>query len=81
MTEPIEQTAVLEALRKLARRSHYYCEDSWYSCPKAEDGSANDAKGGDCDCGADEHNAEVERAFAEALRIASNEQILKEKQA
>src|SRR3990167_7975987 len=28
------------ALKKLGRRSHYYCEDSWYSCPKAEDGCA-----------------------------------------
>lgn len=65
-------TDALEALRKLARRSHYHCEDPWYSCPKAEDGSANDAKGNDCDCGADDHNANVELVFAEAMRIASN---------
>lgn len=36
--------------------------------------SANYAKGGDCECGADKHNTEVERVFAEALRIASNGQ-------
>ena len=31
---------------------HYYCEDSWYSCPKAEDGCANEGAGKECNCGA-----------------------------
>ena len=47
-------------LKKLAHRVHTYCEDSWYSCPKAEDGCLNEAQGDDCTCGADKHNAEVE---------------------
>ena len=47
-----------DALR-LAVRPHYYCEDSWYSCPKAEGGCANDACGEECNCGADEHNTKV----------------------
>jgi hypothetical protein len=38
---------------------HYYCEDSWYSCPLAEDGSSR-PNDGICDCGAEEHNAKVD---------------------
>ena len=30
---------------------HYYCEDSWYSCPQSPEGSCNEAKGKNCDCG------------------------------
>ena len=57
-------SAGLERLAALAKRSHYYCEDSWYSCPKAEDGCANESRGHECDCGADEHNAEVDALMA-----------------
>lgn len=42
------------------KRSHYYCEDSWYSCPKAEDGCANEDEGPDCNCGAEEYNAKID---------------------
>ena len=49
----------LEALLAESRRSHYYCEDCWYSCPKAPDGCCNDAAGDECDCGADEWNARI----------------------
>jgi hypothetical protein len=38
------------------RWRHNYCEDGWYSCPKAEDGCLNDAVGDDCNCGADDAN-------------------------
>lgn len=48
------------ALVLLATRQHYYCEDSWYSCPKAEGGCLNEAWGSDCNCGADEHNKRVD---------------------
>lgn len=48
-------------MRELAMRTHYSCEDSWYSCPKSTDGCANENEGTECNCGADEHNAEVER--------------------
>lgn len=52
---------LIEQLGELAKRGHRYCEDSWYSCPLAEDGCANDNLPKDkCDCGADEHNANVE---------------------
>lgn len=43
------------------RRSHLYCEDSWYSCPKHEDGCSNDAYDADeCNCGADEENKTID---------------------
>ena len=64
-------TAGLEALRKLAYRSHYYCDDKWYSCPKSEGGCENDTHGDECTCGADEHNEEVNKAFEVAME-ASN---------
>ena len=60
----IKQTCT--ELASLARRKHYYCEDSWYSCPKAEGGCANDAEGGECNCGADKHNAKVDALLAAA---------------
>lgn len=53
----------LNKLKDLALRNHYYCEDSWYSCPKHPDGSAKD-NDGECDCGADNHNAEVLKVYA-----------------
>lgn len=57
----------LERMAALAKRSHTYCEDGWYSCPKAEDGCYNESRGPECDCGADEHNAEVEALLVELL--------------
>ena len=53
----------IEALEN-NKRTHYYCEDSWYSCPKHEDGCANDAQGDECSCGADDANVEIDKAIA-----------------
>jgi len=62
------QRDAIERLLKLARKAHYCCEDSWYSCPLAEDVCANDLYPKDeCNCGADERNAEVD-AIAATLR-------------
>ncbi len=58
---------LVEELTKLAKRNHYYCEDTWYSCPKAEDGCANEGAGDECNCGADEHNAEVAAAYVKLV--------------
>jgi hypothetical protein len=58
----------LEALEN-NRWTHYYCEDTWYSCPKHEEGCANDSEGDECNCGADKANAEIEAAIA-SLRQA-----------
>jgi hypothetical protein len=52
----------LEALEN-NRRTHYYCEDIWYSCPKHEDGCANEAEGDECNCGADKANQEIDNAI------------------
>ena len=52
----------LEALGS-NRRTHHYCEDTWYSCPKHEDGCANDSEGDECNCGADEANAGIDQAI------------------
>jgi hypothetical protein len=50
----------LEKIREsLVIRKHTYCEDPWYSCPKAENGCSNPNSGDQCNCGADEHNASV----------------------
>lgn len=59
----------MERLAILAKRTHTYCEDGWYSCPKAEDGCYNDARGPECDCGADEHNAEVDALMRSNLKL------------
>jgi hypothetical protein len=56
----------LEAL-ECSRQSHYYCEDTWYSCPKHDDGCANEAEGDECNCGADETNKTIDAAII-ALR-------------
>ena len=59
------QRVALERLLDMARREHYYCEDSWYSCPLAEDGCANDNYEKDeCSCGALAHNAKVDEIAA-----------------
>jgi len=43
------------------RRSHTICDDSYYSCPKAEGGCANEMEGDECNCGADKHNERLDR--------------------
>ena len=58
--------ALCEELAKLARRNHYTCEDTWYSCPKSPDGCANDAAGDECDCGADSHNDKIDELLSRA---------------
>ena len=39
--------------------THYWCDDSWFSCPKTEEGSCNDAKGDECDCNAEEKHSKL----------------------
>lgn len=48
-----------------AKVGHNYCEDSWFSCPKAPEGCANDYQGEDCNCGAEEHNNKIDQALKE----------------
>ena len=58
----------LEALES-SRQTHHYCEDTWYSCPKHEEGCANEAEGDECNCGAEEVNAVIDAAIT-SLRQA-----------
>jgi len=55
----------LEAVLPKLRMEHRYCEDGWYSCPKAEGGCANEVHGvqTECNCGADEHNALIDETL------------------
>ena len=46
---------VIKELEEL-RRTHFTCEDCWYSCPKSKDGCCNDWEGDECNCGADKEN-------------------------
>lgn len=57
--------ALVEKLAALAHREHYSCEDSWYSCPKSEDGSSDESAGSECNCSADAHNEKVSNALAD----------------
>jgi hypothetical protein len=59
------ETVAVRKLAELARQGHYFCEDPWYQCPAHPDGCANDSIGPGCNCGADEHNAEVDRVLSE----------------
>lgn len=43
--------------------THLYCEDTWYSCPKHEDGCANEFESDECNCGAEKVNAEFDKAI------------------
>ena len=45
--------------------NHYYSEDSWYSCPKAEDGCTDASQGDECNCGADTVKAGITKILAE----------------
>ena len=69
----------LEALKN-NKLTHLYCEDTWYSCPKHEDGCANEAEGDECNCGADDVNAQFDQAITaleEALAQPEQEPVAK----
>ncbi len=55
---------IILELEKL-KIEHYYCEDSWYSCPKAiglyGSGSSDESKGDECNCDANKHNENVDK--------------------
>jgi hypothetical protein len=60
----------LDVARKRLYRGHYYCDDCWYSCPQAEDGTCDPAREGKpCDCGADSANAFVDAFLVEVERL------------
>ena len=66
MAREMPRARLAEAVDLLrhSKREHYYCDDCWYSCPKAKDGTCNDGKGDECDCGADAFNATIDAFLA-----------------
>jgi hypothetical protein len=77
MTKDQALKMAIEALEN-NKRTHYYCEDTWYSCPKHDDGCANEYAGEECDCGADETNKEFDNAIQackEALEQPAQEPV------
>lgn len=65
LAEALAVIAKKDGALRLAKRRHNYCEDSWYSCPLAEEGCSDEDQPEDkCNCGADEHNARIDSALA-----------------
>jgi hypothetical protein len=60
----VEALILAQTVLKKNRQQHYHCEDSWYSCPKHEEGCANEDAGNECNCGADSANIEIDAAIA-----------------
>ena len=56
------------------KQTHYYCDNTWYSCPKHEDGCANEFESDECNCGADKINAEFDKAIAAIKEALAQEQ-------
>ena len=60
---------VIKEILSLKKR-HYYCEDSWYSCPLAEDGCCDDSVDKNkCRCGADIQHEKVDAIIEELHRL------------
>lgn len=54
---------LIRQLKDAAWRQHYYCEDTWYACPKHPELYEEDSQEKECNCGADEHNQKVEELY------------------
>ena len=50
---------------KRSKREHHICEDCWYSCPLSAEGCCDDYQV-ECNCGAEQWNAEVDALLAAA---------------
>ena len=58
--------------RELGVIGHYYCEDSWYSCPLAEGGCADGRQEEDkCNCGYDERIKKIATALEEEIEACA----------
>ena len=63
MTDRQKIATLRKALEK-TRQTHSYCEDTFYCCPKQIDYCGND-ESGECNCGADDVNAIIDKALEE----------------
>lgn len=48
-----------------SKRSHRYCDDCYYTCPKHPEGCCDDSLPDKCNCGADEYNDKVDLLLSE----------------
>ena len=55
---------LIKELEGLKEDQHYYCEDTWYSCPEHPEGCANEAAGDECDCGLHVRNARIDKIIS-----------------
>ena len=59
---------ILKELESL-KAEHYYCDDSWYSCPLAPAGCANDSIPEDeCTCGALDQHKRIDKLIEDLTR-------------
>ncbi len=65
------ESAVRELVKVLSesKRGHFYCEDSWYSCPQAVDGCSDRSKGRECNCGASEWNSGIQNLLTHYKKL------------
>jgi len=60
---------IIEALVTLVGltlpKHRYIDEDTWYSCPKAPEGCADESQGNKCNCGVDEKRRRIRKTFVE----------------
>ena len=67
VTQLEDRLQKVEDLLRESKRKHYWCADSWYSCPKATDGCCDEREGTDCNCGAASRMPSQLRSHASAL--------------
>ena len=59
---------IIQELENL-KIGHYYCDDSWYSCPLSSEGCADDSIPQDeCNCGASEYNERIDKIIKYLLK-------------
>lgn len=72
MAKSAELKDAIALLGSMARKEHYYSEDCWHSCPKAEGGCCDESKTG-CTCDADEHNVKVDKLLVEIEELLNQD--------
>jgi len=61
--------ARIKELGELAKKGHYYCEDSYYSCPLSTVDDNEIEPDAVCDCGMEQHNKKVSELMSKILNF------------
>jgi len=61
----MKEDELIEELEALRQHHRYVEDDTYYSCPKAPEGCADPSQGKEYNCGADRHNAILDRMIKE----------------